>query len=351
LGDIISFGLRLLGRGSIAAAALIALFIFIMNRQPSAPNRLPEAPAASRRNSSLSTATIRYVVIGRGISNGHIDEPVESTFIGSQKNVAAVAAFANAVAYKTQLRFVLISKEGQVPCNASVAQNSTGTFWCQWNSLSPGNYTIYAYADSTINTRYFSIVASPPLQRMTEVNNPTLQIGTGRVRNGEFTPIDGSFIAATDNIAAKVTLGSVNVRRNLKLAIVGPGLSQTCPLVIGYDQKWTGCTWTVSNSGYKVNIPSGTYEVSLLIDDVPALVKHVTVGDGRPLDLSPSARAPSNAPPAYSTPRAQPDAFSEMRRLMQTPGCELLRQDGLDTSGCVQGHIDGNGNLVGPNHF
>jgi Domain of unknown function (DUF4145) len=161
---------------------------------------------------------------------------------------------------------------------------------------------------------------------------------------------------------------------SIRLTLANSEFAVPCELVAQHETAAAKCDWT--------DVAIGNYTIAADLDGKQVLTKQFSVVATIPSTpnnaVPPSAKTSSTIFPAPRDTLAEPkdnrpfgsfvdsykaaidaalpkdqgnQAAQNMRRLMNTPGCELMRQDGMDTRGCVQGHIDRNGNLTGPGGF
>jgi hypothetical protein len=229
------------------------------------------------------------------------------------------------------------------------------------------------------NTSYVSAsptsspVTSPPVSTRpsTPPTFPKVSaIVIGReVKNDQLIGISNSFQLPVPSIAARMTYSDVIPNRTvLKLVLGSYGDEFPCdPTTTPYANGTLDCEWST-------NLSPGTHRIYAYVDStLTAKTFDILPGvpDPAPPTLSkkiipppPTISKKDIAPPTKSKnvvgndlglrrapPNVAQNSDEEFRRQLNTPGCELLARDGFDTTGCVQGHINADGNLEGPGSF
>lgn len=105
--------------------------------------------------------TISQIQIGRRMTAGKLDAPGDR-FMAPVSSVAAVVSYANAVPSQTKLKVVLAVGSQLHACEEQIASYSSGTISCEWQEqVPPGEYSVYAYADTSSQGRRFLVTAPP----------------------------------------------------------------------------------------------------------------------------------------------------------------------------------------------
>ncbi|WP_316171432.1 MULTISPECIES: hypothetical protein [unclassified Bradyrhizobium] len=243
-------------------------------------------------------------------------------------------------------------------CDDQVAEYEEGTVFCEWQvNLGPGEYSVYAYADGSSGGARFTVTgAVPPISIMPSAQpstQPNLALSGGphvaritRVEFGSFSMFDSTVFGDTvvgplETLEARINYTGADTTHDVMEAYLasrkgrfGCEFSRS-PLLQAEGER--SCGWT--------GVGLDAYKLVVLINGKVAAEKAITVLAGN----APPPKRAREIPGRFANP--SPSKEEEFRKELNTPGCELLRRDGFDTSGCAQGYVNSDGALVGSGYM